>query len=124
MNRPLRYYTLLFVLPVLLAQTAMTDAEPVAPRLLFFNTLPWQVQPYTNGSETLPVTTTSIPGPLSMRAPLWITIDQVPAGRWHPPLLTPAVARAAQQAREAQRARRMADRAFYFGIDADNDALK
>ena len=113
----------------------MSDAEPVASRLLFFNALPWQVQPY---NETAPVTAgqngisatplmpaTSMPGPLHKRAPLWLAIKQAgPAYRWHAPLLSPAAARAAQQAREARRARRMADRAFYFGIDVDNDALK
>lgn len=125
MNRPLRYYTLLSALTVLLAQAAVSDAGPPAFRLLFFNALPWQIQPYDNMSGTPQITATSLPGPFSMHAPLWLAIDQAgPASRWHTPLLTPTVARAVHQEREARRARRMADRAFYFGVDADNDALK
>lgn len=134
MHHLLRNYALLCALPVLLAQATMSDAEPVASHLLFFNALPWHIQPYDktapaavgqDGTSAPLMTATSIPGPLHMRAPLWLAIDQAaPAGRWHAPLLSPAVARAAQQEREAQRARRMADRAFYFGLDVDNDALK
>jgi len=66
---------------------------------------------------------------LLLQPPLWLTINSMhnaSASDWHTPLLTPAVARAGKLLRQRQirRAQRMADRAFYFGIDADNDALK
>lgn len=45
---------------------------------------------------------------------------------WHAPALTPELASEARIRQQRERARtvRMAERAFYFGIDADNDALK
>jgi len=85
------------------------------------------------GTLHMHITGGSFAGPLHPRLvlqpPLWLTINTknyVSAISWHTPLLTPAVARAGKQLRQhqARRAQRMADRAFYFGIDADNDALK
>jgi len=63
-----------------------------------------------------------------MQQPLWLHTIRLGMSKftWHAPALTPAaVARAmAEHKRRARLARRMADRAFYFGYDTNNDALK
>jgi len=75
------------------------------------------------------------PGPVTMakmqRRPLWLQIDRlqinhVNAQAWHAPALTPAAAALAlaEQKRKQRLAKRMADRAFYFGYDTNKDALK
>jgi len=47
---------------------------------------------------------------------------------WHPPTLTPELVASIKRKREHEQAmalaKRMADRAFYFGIDTNNDALE
>jgi len=63
-------------------------------------------------------------------SPLWLRYSKTDRTTWHAPNLTPAVKariiadnkRAAQQAERL--AKRMADRAFYFGYDTNDDALK
>jgi len=62
------------------------------------------------------------------KIPLWVRMTRVDISHlaWHAPALTPkAAAQAiAEQKRKARLAKRMADRAFYFGYDTNNDALK
>jgi len=63
-------------------------------------------------------------------SPLWLRYSKTARTTWHTPSLTPAVkARIiAARKRETQQAERlakqMADRAFYFGYDTNDDALK
>lgn len=60
--------------------------------------------------------------------PLWLQISYLGAQKqaWHAPSLTPAAAALAlaEQKRNSALAKRMADRAFYFGYDTNKDALK
>lgn len=60
--------------------------------------------------------------------PLWLHIFNtgISTLAWHPPALTPAASALAiaEKKRQARLAKRMAERAFYFGYDANNDALK
>jgi len=71
-------------------------------------------------------------GPLTIqsiqRQPLWLQISYRDTQKqvWHAPSLTPAVTALAlaEQKRKARLAKRMADRAFYFGYDTNKDALK
>jgi len=60
--------------------------------------------------------------------PLWLHIVKVGISRlaWHAPALTPVQAALdiVEQKRKARLAKRMADRAFYFGYDTNSDALK
>jgi hypothetical protein len=60
--------------------------------------------------------------------PLWVHMFTSGISRltWHAPALTPVAAALAiaEQQRRARLAKRMADRAFYFGYDTNNDALK
>ena len=62
------------------------------------------------------------------RKPLWLHTIKAGVSRlaWHAPSLTPVAAKLAiaEQKRKARLAKRMADRAFYFGYDTNNDALK
>jgi len=61
-------------------------------------------------------------------APLWLHSQPTHASKstWHTPALTPAMAAElrAERKRNARLAKKMADRAFYFGYDTNNDALK
>ena len=75
-----------------------------------------------------------LPGPVTIhhnqRRSFWLQVIHRSAQKqtWHAPALTPAAAAAAlalaEQKRKANLARRMADRAFYFGYDTNKDALK
>ncbi len=60
--------------------------------------------------------------------PLWIHMFKTGISNrtWHAPALTPVAAALAiaEQKRRAKLAKRMAERAFYFGYDTNNDALK
>ncbi len=62
------------------------------------------------------------------RQPLWLQIScrDTQKQAWHAPSLTPAVTALAlaEQKRKSRLAKRMADRAFYFGYDTNKDALK
>jgi len=72
------------------------------------------------------------PGPVSIsniaRKPLWLHTIKAGLSRltWQAPALTPVAAKLAiaEQKRKARLAKRMADRAFYFGYDTNKDALK
>ncbi len=72
------------------------------------------------------------PGPVGIveieRKPLWLHTIKAGLSRlaWQAPLLTPVAAKLAiaEQKRKARLAKRMADRAFYFGYDTNKDALK
>jgi len=91
-------------------------------------------QPATAGNHDTPyrnITGTSLPGPIRtppiLHTAQWLIINHAtlePDNSWHAPALTPALADAAKLEREARHAQRMADRAFYFGVDADNNALE
>jgi len=82
------------------------------------------------GSIIIPLP--NIPGPIneaaSEKKPLWIQMRQsgITIHPWRPPSLTPVAAALAiaEQQRKARLAKRMADRAFYFGYDTNKDALK
>jgi len=62
------------------------------------------------------------------RRPLWLQFIKAGIAKqaWHAPALTPVAAALAlaEQKRKARLAKRMADRAFYFGYDINKDALK
>ncbi len=66
----------------------------------------------------------------SASSPLWLQYIKQGQVVWHTPRLTPAVAaqilaKKKRNARQAERlSKRMADRAFYFGYDTNDDALK
>jgi len=59
-------------------------------------------------------------------APLWLQYIKSKQNTWHCPHLTPkVVAQILAAKKEAQRlSKRMADRAFYFGYDTNEDALE
>jgi len=112
----------------------MTGAAQVSTRQVFFTSLPWQARLYY-GLPGADIAGASLPGPVkmpqSLRTPRWFAIDSENVGPgsrqdWHAPSLTPASVRIAYLKRErgVRRAQRMADRAFYFGVDVDNNALK
>jgi len=61
------------------------------------------------------------------RKPLWLQWIKPDSSKqtWHAPVLTPVAAKdLAEEKRKARLAKRMADRAFYFGYDTNKDALK
>ncbi|RLL50743.1 hypothetical protein D8Y20_11190 [Mariprofundus sp. EBB-1] len=72
----------------------------------------------------------SIPLPLhrlnSATSPLWLQYTTSNRTVWHSPNLTPkAMTQRITATKEAERlSKRMADRAFYFGYDTNEDALK
>jgi len=90
------------------------DQRPDTPRI-------------TNDKSILiPLPAPAAPLTADLRRPLWIIWQQSPHIAWRAPALTPAAAAQAiaERKRQAALAKRMADRAFYFGYDANNDALK
>jgi len=121
---------------------ALTTNAYATEEQLEMDTLQFLVLPYLNTSQqhgnaqqTYKLTTTpasqSIPPfrPVAQnRAPLWLHSQPIHATRavWHAPALTPGIAAElrAQRKRNARLAKKMADRAFYFGYDTNNDALK
>jgi len=62
----------------------------------------------------------------SATAPLWLQYIKSKETSWHSPRLTPAIAAQVLAAKkEAQRlSKHMAERAFYFGYDTNEDALE
>jgi len=73
-------------------------------------------------------TSTLLPmhGLSSATAPLWLQYRASDKTTWHCPSLTPkAAAQVIAAKKEAERlSKRMADRAFYFGYDTNEDALE
>ncbi len=65
-------------------------------------------------------------GTTSATTPLWLQFIKTGNLKWHSPSLTPMVIAEilAEKKRAAKLSKRMADRAFYFGYDTNDDALE
>jgi len=141
----------LFALFLMPTEVCATDHQPTttSDHSIRFVALPYlNAFHYTSNRQTIDSAQTSGPrlaadhrviiplpthlGPISTTGieskPLWIRWPKADRSKrtWHAPALTPALAALAltEQKRKARLAKRMADRAFYFGYDTNNDALK
>jgi len=65
-------------------------------------------------------------GTTSATTPLWLQFINRGRSKWHSPSLTPMVIAEilAEKKRAEKLSKRMADRAFYFGYDTNDDALE
>ncbi len=115
------------------AYTAEHQATLASNASIHFIALPYLHVFHASGHEQtiiIALSNRSIPLRLVdlVQQPIWTRMNIIEHSSlvWHAPALTPkALALAvAEQQRKARLAKRMADRAFYFGYDTNNDALK
>ncbi|TLS67615.1 hypothetical protein FEF65_06800 [Mariprofundus erugo] len=124
---PAAAYTPLLLLVVLLTSAQCTSAQTSAARDTEAD-LPQSAGTSERNSDVADAPSPVWQPQLAAATPMPVPLQPVVIinNSWHAPALTPDLAREAriQQQRERARTVRMAERAFYFGIDADNNALK